>query len=53
MVNATRGKHLGDVGVDMQLSKVDPETVGAQFLILMPCSVFCIDEKLDMGRCLS
>ena len=35
VVNATWGKHLGDVGVDTQLSKVDSETVGAQFLILM------------------
>ena len=49
MVNATRGKHLGDVGVDTQLSKVDSETVGAQFLILMPCPVFR-SEKLDMDR---
>ena len=45
MVNATRGKHLGDVGVDTQLSKVDSETMGAQFLILMPCPVFRSDEK--------
>ena len=45
VVNATWGKHLGDVGVDTQLSKVDSETVGAQFLILMPCPVFRSDEK--------